>query len=1103
MADYNQGRRYGNSNGTAGAFGQSTGFGGFGQQSNTASSGFGGTSSTGSLFGANNASSSAPFGGSTQASSGSFGLSLGQGNQGSTGGSLFGNNATTGAQSGGNLFGTAGSSGFGGQQSSGGFGANANNQQTGGGLFAGNQPKPGGLFGTSAGTSSGGLFSGTATAGGGFGAGSNTGSSLFGQNQNQNQNQGGGAFGSTQQQQQPAAGGFGQASSNPFSGAGFGGNNQQQQPKPSLFGAPSTNTGGSVFGGAGTQNQQQQGGGLFQNAQSGNPGPSLFAKPASTSSPFGQNQNQGGGLGGGLFNTGNQNQQNQGPSLFNTANQQQQPKPSLFGAPAGGGGGLFNNPPQASTNNNAFGATNTNQGQNNSLFGASQNNQQGGSIFGASQPNALAPPQAFTATLNDAAPYGSASIFNGLPPPPQHNLGPIATPITAGTGPRKVAALPQYKLNPGLSATARLTTPQKRGFGFSYSTYGTPSSAMSVASSPGGFGSSFLGGSIGRSLGKSLSTSNLRHAYGSANGESILSPGALSGHNGRYGVSGSMKKLTIDRSIRSDIFSSPIPTGTGADKGEAAKPGSSLKKRVSFDTNTAGGNANGQAAADGANGNTRDQNSADSDPRASSRSLYPQLNTNGGPSGSRASTGPQQADFEVQGNELAPVPEDDDTTPPRSRPAPKPSSTGDDPELGEYWSRPSLAALKRLTREQLKAVPDLTVGRVHGGSVRFERPVDMTNFHLERLYGDIVEIVLRKLTVYPFIGMKPVEGRGLNVPATITLENSWPRERDRKTACRDPNSPRVAKHVAKLKTVEGAQFVDYDRERGHWSFHVKHFTTYGLDYDSEGEVDPHVLKSSALSEAPPSTNGNDHTMEGAMDFTSSALSEGVTRESSDPEDTFHFMKVKKDKVLPGAFGGRADFDIDEDDQEDQEPEMEEATRNGESFLEERSAGSPSERDEDEPSEHDAGEMNAAVEDGSFTIQDDDVMNVMDALSPVQQEEPALFPESILKTSRMADRFEDGTPTKPSDVFDAGGWTEQLQRTVSPRKRDRQALRESQALLFRDSDIPTLDAPKLKALSDAGEIATSIDLMNSLFGHEQARRSTVGKQAGAGKKGFEV
>ncbi|KAI7556312.1 hypothetical protein KC346_g23512, partial [Hortaea werneckii] len=117
--DYAQGRRYGNSNGQAGSFGQSTGFGGFGA-TNASSSGGGG------LFGGGQQNST-PAGGS---GFGGFGSSQPQQQQSNpfgssaTGGGLFGNQNKP---AGGGLFGNTASSGT----TTGGFGSTAGNNNNG------------------------------------------------------------------------------------------------------------------------------------------------------------------------------------------------------------------------------------------------------------------------------------------------------------------------------------------------------------------------------------------------------------------------------------------------------------------------------------------------------------------------------------------------------------------------------------------------------------------------------------------------------------------------------------------------------------------------------------------------------------------------------------------------------------------------------------------------------------------------------------------------------------------------------------------------------------------------------------------------------------
>ncbi|UQC90263.1 nucleoporin NUP49/NSP49 [Colletotrichum lupini] len=176
----------------------------------------------------------------------------------------------------------------------------------------------GGLFGasttaTTTQPATGGLFGGTSTAGGG----------LFGNKPSTPQQPAtGGLFGAApaqQPQQQQSSGGL------------FGGAQTQQ---------PAQQTGGGLFGGAATQQQQpqqQQSGGLFGATPAKPATGGLFG--ASTAQPQQQQQSTGGGLFGG-GNNAQQTQQNQGTGggLFGQSQAQNQPKPgSLFGQtqPAG------------------------------------------------------------------------------------------------------------------------------------------------------------------------------------------------------------------------------------------------------------------------------------------------------------------------------------------------------------------------------------------------------------------------------------------------------------------------------------------------------------------------------------------------------------------------------------------------------------------------------------------------------------------------------------------------------------------------------------------------------------------------------------------------
>ena len=848
----------------------------------------------------------------------------------------------------------------------------------------------------------------------------------------------------------------------------FGPNNNNTMGGSSLFGPKPPATGGSIFGVNQTNTTSAGGGGLF------NP------------SGFGTN------------NTTAQTQQNQGNSLFNSSNQQQ---PKLFGT--GGstvGGGLFNtssNPQQQAMGSSIFGTIGSNAQP--SLFPTSNN---ANSLFPSStqQPNALQPPQPQIASASDPSPYGSASIFTGLPPPPQMNAGPIATPISTGNKLRKSAVLPQYKINP--IQASRLVTPQKRGFGFSYSTYGTPSSIASITSTPGGLSSSLLNGSIGRGLGKSLSTSNLRRSF-DPDGESVLSAGAFSAGSSRFAGSGSLKKLTIDRSLRTDLFGNQANIlSPNSEKVDHAR--GILKKKVSFDASAVGGDGNDQveSRSDAPNDFAIEATNNNAEPTAQEQGFL-RSSSRGGlrPLGHKPNGVPSHAEMEsVKGNELAIVHEDD-LSETAAHPS-VPTIPQSDPQPGRYWMKPSKEELSKLSREQLKRVEGFSVGRDGCGHVEFDEPVDLTLTSLEDIYQKIALIELRSLTVYPDSNVKPPVGKGMNVPSTIFLENSWPRQKDRKTPSHEKSGPRFNKHVDRLRKVTGTEFVRYEKDTGTWVFTVPHFTTYSLTYEdtgSEGDYLDTSQFSRTSNTLTPNRQGPgiEYTpAEITSAQSSSAFLDEESPASSRPDDTFEFRKKKS---LPGAFNQNTGFG-DANDAEGIE-HMEEP------WSGEDAAGSASDEGTDEPS--DIQDDRVGAHERSILIQNDE-MDMAGSFPHAELQNLALntngiFPGhgSMMKVDERG-QIRYGTPAK-LNFNHSGDWAEQLQRTVSPRKQDRQTLRRMQDLTpdvdGNDSDHTprTVD----KSRESEKPLATSIDLMNSLFGKQEAQRSGRRDKNAVGKKGFKV
>jgi nuclear pore complex protein Nup98-Nup96 len=872
LADYNQGRRYGNaSNQPPGAFGTPN-FGGFGTNTNT-NTAFGNNNNTGStstgLFGST--STSAPFGSTNQVTS-AFGAPAAATGSNLFGGpkpagGLFGGSTTTPA-TGGGLFGS-GSTG-GGFGSGTGFGGGTTTTPNAGGLFGNNTTatnKPF-SFGNTAPAATNTGFGAAPAATTGFGGG------LFGNSTNTNTQQNSTGFGTQQQASNPFGGGtFGNTGTQATGASSLFGN---QPAKPaSLFGGtqPATGSTGGLFGGTqqapaannlfGGNNTTNTGGGLFGG---GNKPGGLFGGTTATT---------GNASGGTLFGNTNANQtqpqQNAG-GLFGGLNQ---PKPnSLFGAapPQQGGNSLFG----GSQGGGLFGGNNSTTQQQqqqpqNSLFGG------GNSIFGQQQNQHT--PQSLTASIGDNGAFGSASLFADLASNQVNNPGPIATPLSSAVKQKRAAAIPMYKLNS--ASGSRFSTPQKRGFGFSYSNYNSPSSASSTSSTPGFSGSLLGAGSFNRTLNKSMSTSSLRQSFNNEN--SILAPGAFSASSsGRhFGSNGNYKKLNISKNLRVDLFAPQTPSQT------PPSGGGILKKRVSFDSNT---NSN-----DTSSPLKQVNNVATNGEEANL--FRPQSN---GATANGSAAGPEMEQVPNGNNQLAIVSEEE---PAAAQQIPKPLPSIENDE--GYTMSPSAQELKNMNHVQRSRVVDFTVSRSSIGKVTFDVPVDLTSFDIDKIIGDVVVLTPRQCTVYPNPAKKPPMGKGLNVPSIISLDNSWPRKtRDGQAGPGD--AARFKKHIDRLRKVPDTSFINYDKETGVWTFKVEHFTTYGLPEDEDEVDDMSQFGQSTLSLPPDTPTPKNRTPRSdCMDesFASTQVTE------SDPEDTFEF---RKKKVLPGAFDDQelyADEDV--------------------------------------------------------------------------------------------------------------------------------------------------------------------------------------------------
>lgn len=1067
LADYNQGRRHGNATG-GGAFGVNS-FGGgnaFGTNTTQQSTPFGSTTtaSTG-LFGANQPQAATGGFGSTQPTTGAFGSGgnlFGANKPAATGG-MFGSGATSQPAQSGGLFGSTGNNAFGTTSNTGStFGANTGG--TGTSLFGANttQNKPSGFsFGNTGTTSAFGGNTGTQQNAFGQGTAANTGTGLFG---NTGQaNTGGNAFGSTGQQN---TGAFGTGSTfgaqNQSTGGGLFGN----QNKPTgAFGATGTGTGGGgLFGSTstatpfGATNTQTQGGGLF--------GP----KPATTgTNAFGGlgTAGQTGSTGGGLFSSlgSNTQTQQQPSSLFGNMGQNQAQKPSPFSnSGQATGGGIFGAQNQQQSTG-MFGNTTQQQpqfaGSTNSLFGASQNSQA---------------PQSLSTSINDISAYGSASLFSNLGNAEPQNPGPLATPLSSKSKTKTRSILPMYKLSP--ANASRFATPQKRGYGFSYSTYGTPTTPSSVASTPGGLGQSLLAGSIGRGLGKSISTSNLRRSFNVE--DSILTPGAFSASSSvRLGGTGGHKKLVINRDMRSDLFNSPSKDKQVQDIMNSSRK---LTKRVSFDTSV--------PAIENGTQEKENTQPADGSPAAAKDLGYLRpsagsaANTVNG--SARQAPAPEAPEMEqVKGNELAIVHEEE-----AAAPVARQRDSGMDKDPGAYWMHPTKESILDMNRMQRQKVADFTVGRENVGSVRFKVPVDLNGIDLDQLFNTIVILEPRSATVYPVSAKKPPVGKGLNVPAQISLEQSWPRAKDKRTLLQDKNGSRFNKHIERLKRIPDTTFDSYDKDTGVWTFSVEHFTTYGLDYDEEDTEAEGATETSNLS-AP----------NAAAD-----AAETTPSPELNPDDTFDFKQGRR--ALPGAFDGTAFSDDEEMAESDQmqrarspvyddEPEAHDDVtyHQGATTV---MGGFQGQGESPDVSFEDGSPAAGAVEvwrENAETARDvqfregvsmaEDQNNFQLSNTGGNEQVPGGIMRARMRAMKKS--------TAPTHIQVAGGddWTQVLQASVrTPRRMNRaelRALNESGAAW--ESEDRGTPVPKPQNVSDTAGFSTSIDMMKSLFEKAPAPQPT--------------
>ncbi|KAG7192942.1 uncharacterized protein KQ657_001399 [Scheffersomyces spartinae] len=178
----------------------------------------------------------------------------------------------------------------------------------------------------------------------------------------------------------------------------------------------------------------------------------------------------------------------------------------------------------------------------------------------------------------------------------------------------------------------------------------------------------------------------------------------------------------------------------------------------------------------------------------------------------------------------------------QSQPDQKQIPNSDKPELNNgYWTLPSISQLIELTEEELLNIKNFIIGRKGFGQVAYDHPVDLSGFmEIAREEGIPLEKVLferifvfdkKVVLVYPDEDNddKPAVGNGVNIPATITIENVTPKD----------HQP-LSEFVDKLKNMVGTEFVTYDPLAKRWIFKVLHFSVWGLI--DEDELNPQMYE---------------------------------------------------------------------------------------------------------------------------------------------------------------------------------------------------------------------------------------------------------------------
>lgn len=140
-----------------------------------------------------------------------------------------------------------------------------------------------------------------------------------------------------------------------------------------------------------------------------------------------------------------------------------------------------------------------------------------------------------------------------------------------------------------------------------------------------------------------------------------------------------------------------------------------------------------------------------------------------------------------------------------------------------YYISPTMETLSGMSKENLKHVHNLTIGRKGYGEIKFEVPIDLSEVVLDDIMGNIVVIEDKKIVVYPQEDSKPPQGSKLNMPALVRIDNCFSQDKNTGAAIKDPAHPRFQLFKEKLRKRGQVTFVNYEDNTGSWYFKVEGF----------------------------------------------------------------------------------------------------------------------------------------------------------------------------------------------------------------------------------------------------------------------------------------